>query len=67
MTGHWTLDRQTYESLVLLTYDSLVAAEAMSDTIRGNAANQRRVGLDLVDVRILEIAASASSPESAAS
>ena len=33
----------------------------MAENIRGNAENQRRVGLDLVAVRILEIVASASS------
>ena len=33
----------------------------MSENIRSNAENQRRAGLDLVGVRILEIAASASA------
>jgi hypothetical protein len=61
VSGHWTLDRQASESLVLLTYDSLAAAEAMSENIRSNADNQRRVGLDLVGVRVLEVSASASS------
>jgi len=56
------VDREISESLVVLTYDSLAAAEAMSENIRGNAENQRPVGLDLAGVRILEIAASASSP-----
>ncbi|MBW3651376.1 MAG: hypothetical protein KY458_12490 [Actinobacteria bacterium] len=57
--GNWTVDRQTSESIVLLTYDSLSAAESMAENIRGNADNQRHVGLDLVGVRILEVAASA--------
>ena len=48
VSGHWTVDRTSSESLVLLTYDSLVAAEAVSENIRSNAENQRRVGLDLV-------------------
>ena len=61
ISGHWTVDRETSESLVLLTYDSQAAAEAMSENIRGNAENQRRAGLDLVGVRILEVAASASA------
>ena len=47
------------ESIVLLTYDSLSAAESMAEDIRGNANIQRHVGLDLVGVRILEVAASA--------
>ena|SRR6478752_8862165 len=59
VTGHWTLDRAAAESIVMLTYDSVAAAESMADNIRGNADNQRRVGLDLVDVRVLEVAASA--------
>jgi NADH dehydrogenase len=59
VTGHWTLDRTAAESIVLLTYDSLTAAESMADNIRGNADNQRQVGLELVDVRVLEVAASA--------
>jgi hypothetical protein len=44
---------------VLLTYESLDAAEAMAENVRGNAANQADAGLELVGVRILEIAASA--------
>jgi hypothetical protein len=59
VSGHWTLDRATSESVVLLTYESLDAAEAMAENIRGNAANQADAGLALVGVRILEIAASA--------
>jgi hypothetical protein len=59
VTGHWTIDRRTSESLVLLTYDSLAAAEAMAENVRGNADNQRDAGLELVDVRILEVAATA--------
>jgi hypothetical protein len=61
ITGHWTLDRTAAESLVFLTYESLAAAQAMAENITGNADNQRRAGLDLVGVRILEVAASASS------
>ena len=53
------LDRQTAESIVLLTHDSLTAAEAMAEDIRSNAENQRHVGLDLVEVRILEVAVTA--------
>ena len=59
VSGHWTLDRATSESVVLLTYESLDAAEAMAENVRGNAANQADAGLELVGVRILEIAASA--------
>jgi len=46
-----------------LTYESLETAEAMSRNIRGNAENQRHVGLELVNVRIVEITASASADD----
>jgi hypothetical protein len=59
VSGHWTVDRATSESVVLITYESLDAAEAMAENIRGNAANQADAGLELVGVRILEISASA--------
>jgi hypothetical protein len=59
--GHWTLDRDASESLVLLTYETRASAEAMTENIIGNADNQRAAGLDLIGVRILEIAASATS------
>lgn len=62
VSGHWTLDRNASESLVLLTYNSRDAAEAMAENIRRNADHQRQVGLDLLAVRILEVSASASSP-----
>ncbi len=42
--GNWPVDRQTSESIVLLTYDSLSAAESMAESIRGNADNQRQLG-----------------------
>jgi hypothetical protein len=53
VSGHWTVDRATSESVVLITYESL------DENIRGNAANQADAGLELVGVRILEISASA--------
>ncbi|MEY2422179.1 MAG: hypothetical protein QOI95_2246 [Acidimicrobiaceae bacterium] len=59
ITGHWTLDRSTAESIVLITYDSSTAAEDMAANIRANADNQRTVGIDLVSVRIVEVVATA--------
>lgn len=59
VSGHWTLDRHTSESIVLLAYESRDAAETMARNIRDNAENQRDVGLELLEVRILEITASA--------
>jgi len=51
VAGNWTIHRQTSESIVLLTYDSLTAAETMAENIRGNAENQRHVALELIGLR----------------
>jgi quinol monooxygenase YgiN len=59
VSGHWTLDRENSETLVLLTYASRDAAEAMSKNVLGNASNQAAAGLSLLSIRILEIIASA--------
>ena len=57
VSGTWTLDRERSESVVLITYESREAAEAMVANILGNAENQRASGLELVEVRIVEVAA----------
>jgi hypothetical protein len=57
VSGTWTLDRDKSETLVLITYESREAAEAMASNIRGNAENQRASGLELVEVRLLEVVA----------
>jgi hypothetical protein len=61
--GTWTLDRETAESFVMLTYASQESAEAMRKNIVGNAENQRFVGIELVSVRVLEVSASASASD----
>ena len=55
LAGHWTLDRSTSESIVMITYGSLVAAGAMAANIRANAENQKAAGLELLSVRVLEV------------
>ena len=57
VSGTWTLDRDRAESLVVITYESREAAEAMASNIRGNAENQRASRLELVEVRLLEVVA----------
>jgi hypothetical protein len=57
--GTWTLDRETSESFVMLTYESRESADAMRENIIGNADNQRFVGIELVEVRVLEVSATA--------
>lgn len=61
--GTWTLDREASRSFVMLTYDSHASAEAMRANIVGNADNRRFVGIDLVEVRVLEVSASASASD----
>ena len=61
ISGTWTLDRDTAESFVMLTYSSGESAEAMKTNILDNAEHQRFVGIELVEVRVLEISASASA------
>lgn len=61
VAGTWTLDRDASESLVMLTYESREAAESMKRNIIGNAENQQAVGLELLGVRLLEVAATAAA------
>lgn len=60
VAGTWTLDRAQGTSFVMLTYDSVAAAESMKENILANAEGQRAVGIDLVSVRVLEISATAT-------
>ena len=57
VSGTWTLDRDRSETLVVITYEDRDAAETMAANIRGNAESQRASGLELVEVRILEVVA----------
>lgn len=59
VAGCWTLDRAASESVVLVTFDSIEAATAFADNVRGNASNQLAVGIDLVSIRIVEVSATA--------
>lgn len=59
VTGCWTLDRATSESVVLITFDSIEAAEALADNVRANAPHQMMVGIELMSIRIVEVSASA--------
>lgn len=60
VSGTWTLDRDESTSFVMLTYDSLQAAEAMRQNILDNAEGQRAAGIDLVSVKVLEVSATAT-------
>jgi hypothetical protein len=57
VTGCWTMDRTTNQSVVLITFTSSDAAEAFATNVRANAPHQAAVGIELVDVRIVEVSA----------
>lgn len=59
VSGAWTLDRATSESVALITFSSAEQAEAFAGSVRGNADNQRGVGIDLVSVSVVEVTATA--------
>ena len=55
VSGHWTLDRATSQSYVLLTFDSVDHAEAMASNVRGNVENQQAAGIELLSIQVLEV------------
>ncbi len=59
VAGTWTLDRDRNESVVMVTFDSRSHAEAFVDNVRMNAPHQLMVGIELLDVRVVEVSASA--------
>ena len=59
VTGCWTLDRATSESVVMITFDSIEAAEALANNVRANAPHQTAAGIELMSIRIVEVSASA--------
>ena len=59
VTGYWTLDRSTSESVALITFDSIEAAESLADNVRANAPHQMAVGIELISIRVVEVSASA--------
>ena len=59
VSGHWTLDRETSHSYVLLTFESADHAEAMASNVRGNAENQQAAGIELLSIQVLEVTVTA--------
>jgi|EndMetStandDraft_8_1072994.scaffolds.fasta_scaffold1573219_1 hypothetical protein len=59
VTGCWTLDRETSESVVLITFESREHAEALAANVRANAPHQRAVGIELISIRVVDVSASA--------
>ena len=59
VTGCWTLDRAETESVVLVTFDTMAMAEAFAKSVHDNAEQQRALGIELVSVRVVEVAVNA--------
>lgn len=59
VSGTWMLDRDAGTSVVVITFASREAAESFQGVVRDNAANQAAVGIELVELRLLEVEASA--------
>jgi hypothetical protein len=61
VSGCWTLNRESSESTVLVTFDSHESASAFADDVRSNAANQAMVGIELLSITVVEVVASADT------
>jgi hypothetical protein len=59
VAGYWTLDRGSGESVAFILFDSEPAAATLAENVRANAPNQAAVGIELISIRVSEIAASA--------
>lgn len=59
VSGTWTLDAATDESVVLVIWESEATAAAFVTDVEANAANQAAVGIDLRSIRVVEVAATA--------
>jgi quinol monooxygenase YgiN len=57
--GNWMLDREVEESIVFVTFSSRQAAEAFQKNVESNATNQAAAAIELVNIRVLEVTASA--------
>lgn len=58
VSGHWMMDREADESVVVVTFTSLDAAQAFAHNVTNNAANQAAAGLRLISIRLVEVEAS---------
>jgi hypothetical protein len=59
VSGTWTLDRDTSESIALVTFASEDEASAFAGSVRDNAENQHALGITLVSIRVIEVTATA--------
>ena len=59
VSGCWTLDRATSESVAMITFNSMEAAQALATDVRANTPQQLAVGIELNSIRVVEVSASA--------
>jgi quinol monooxygenase YgiN len=62
VSGHWMMDREADESVVVVTFTSLDAAQAFVQNVTNNAANQAAAGMKLIRIRLVEVEASFLHP-----
>ena len=59
VSGTWTLDPATNESIVLVAFESEADARAFAANVEANAPHQVAVGIALRSIRIVEVSATA--------
>jgi hypothetical protein len=59
VSGTWTLDRETNESVVLVTFESAADVDAFGVNVRANARHQTAVGIELRSIRVVAVSATA--------
>jgi hypothetical protein len=62
VSGHWMMDREAQESVAVVTFTSRDAAEAFRRDVTNNAENQAAAGVELRQIRLVEVEASFLSP-----
>ena len=55
VSGCWTWDRATSESVAMITFESMEEAKALGADVRANAPQQLAVGIELTSIRIVEV------------
>jgi hypothetical protein len=59
VSGTWTLDRETNESVVLVAFETAADAGAFAANVQANAPRQQAVGIELRSIRVVEVSATA--------
>ena len=61
VTGLWMFDRDAGETVIVMTFDSLVAAQSFAETSRANVDRRAALGFEFVSARVTEVTATASA------